>query len=169
MNETFSGACELKAVAIVGKLEAGEDYAYKEWQRTVKSVVKWLKAHDAKASNDEIEALARTKVKYTLPGPMTIMDCIVDQFYGEEKREDLRNDLIKVINKVHYPNRHGTTMYRGRMTPKYESQYFLQEILSLANHGCKVIQVDEPVLMRYPDQAIAYGVDDVIRCFQGST
>ena len=42
-----------------------------------------------------------------------------------------------------------------------------REILSLVKHGCQVIQLDEPVLMRYPDQAIAYGVQDVQRCFEG--
>ena len=47
----------------------------------------------------------------SLTGPMTILDCIKDQFYGEENFRDLIDDLIKVIN---------------------------QEILSLAKHGCKV-------------------------------
>ena len=74
-------------------------------------------------------------------GPMTIIDCIKDQFYGEEKKRDLIEDLIGVIN---------------------------QEILSLAKHGCKFIQVDEPVLMRYPDQALQFGITDVAKCFQGN-
>ena len=34
-------------------------------------------------------------------------------------------------------------------------------------NGCKHIQVDEPVLMRYPDVAIEYGVTDVEKCFEG--
>ena len=41
-----------------------------------------------------------------------------------------------------------------------------QEILSLAKHGCQIIQLDEPVLMRYPDQAVGHGVADVARCFE---
>ena len=71
---------------------------------------------------------------------MTILDCIKDQFYGEENSRGLINDLIKVIN---------------------------QEILSLAKHGCKYIQLDEPVLMRYPEKALDYGVNDTIKCFEG--
>ena len=71
---------------------------------------------------------------------MTILDCTVDQFYGEDRKQELTDDLIKVINA---------------------------EILSLVKHGCKVIQLDEPVLMRYPKQAIAYGIKDVQRCFEG--
>ena len=93
-----------------------------------------------KGVNDNLEEEARKRVKYTLPGPMTIMDCIIDQFYGEEKKKDLINDLIKVIN---------------------------QEILSLAKHGCQYIHLDEPVLMRYPENALEYGVKDVSRCFEG--
>ena len=31
---------------------------------------------------------------------MTIMDCTQDAFYGEEKKKELIDDLIGVINKV---------------------------------------------------------------------
>ena len=72
---------------------------------------------------------------------MTILDCIKDQFYGEENSRGLIDDLIKVIN---------------------------QEILSLAKHGCKYIQLDEPVLMRYPEDAIGFGIEDAKRCFAGN-
>ena len=64
-----------------------------------------------------------------------------DQFYGDDKSRDLIDDLIRVINL---------------------------EILSLAKHGCKHIQLDEPVLMRYPEKALEYGVTDVIKCFEGN-
>ena len=64
-----------------------------------------------------------------------------DQFYGDDKSRDLIDDLIRVINL---------------------------EILSLAKHGCKHIQLDEPVLMRYPEKALEYGVTDVIKCFEGT-
>ena len=43
-----------------------------------------------------------SRVKYTLPGPMTIMDCTMDSFYGNDKKKDLIDDLIGVINKVFY-------------------------------------------------------------------
>ena len=44
----------------------------------------------------------------------------------------------------------------------------MKEILALVEHGCKVIQVDEPVLMRKPQEAIDYGVQDLAACFKGS-
>ena len=71
---------------------------------------------------------------------MRIIDLSQDQFYGDDKSRDLIDDLIRVINL---------------------------EILSLAKHGCKHIQLDEPVLMRYPEKALEYGVTDVIKCFEG--
>ena len=71
---------------------------------------------------------------------LRIIDLSQDQFYGDDKSRDLIDDLIRVINL---------------------------EILSLAKHGCKHIQLDEPVLMRYPKKALEYGVTDVIKCFEG--
>jgi len=136
-----NGACHLKAVSVTSKLEATEEWAYKEWQQMVDSVKKWLEAnHKGDGPIENIDVMAASRVKYTLPGPMTILDCIKDQFYGEENSRGLIDDLIKVIN---------------------------QEILSLAKHGCKYIQLDEPVLMRYPEKALDYGVNDTIKCFEG--
>ena len=71
---------------------------------------------------------------------LRLIDLSQDQFYGDDKSRDLIDDLIRVINL---------------------------EILSLAKHGCKHIQLDEPVLMRYPEKALEYGVTDVIKCFEG--
>ena len=106
------------------------------------SVKKWLKANNKENGEiEDIDKIAASKVKYTLPGPMTILDCIKDQFYGEDRKRELIEDLIKICN---------------------------HEILSLAKHGCKHIQLDEPVLMRYPDKALDYGVNDVIKCFEGT-
>lgn len=30
-----------------------------------------------------------------------------------------------------------------------------------------MVQVDEPVMMRYPDQALEYGIDQLSSCFDG--
>ena len=40
--------------------------------------------------------------------------------------------------------------------------------MALVEHGCKVIQVDEPVLMRKPQDAIDYGIEDLAACFKGT-
>jgi 5-methyltetrahydropteroyltriglutamate--homocysteine methyltransferase len=77
-------------------------------------------------------------VKITMPGPMTITDTTVNLHYEDEAA--LGADLAEAINA---------------------------EILSLAEAGCRWIQVDEPVLARKPEAALAYGVDNLDRCFHG--
>jgi len=41
------------------------------------------------------------------------------------------------------------------------------EIRALAGAGCTWIQVDEPVFARYPEKALAFGIDNLSRCFEG--
>ncbi|OED36563.1 5-methyltetrahydropteroyltriglutamate--homocysteine methyltransferase [Chromatiales bacterium (ex Bugula neritina AB1)] len=77
-------------------------------------------------------------VKITIPGPMTITDSIADGFYNDDKQ--LGADLAAALNT---------------------------EILSLAEAGCTNIQVDEPVFARKPEQALAYGIENLERCFNG--
>jgi len=69
-----------------------------------------------------------TQVKFTLPGPMTIVDGVKNVHYPEAGQ--LHRDLARCINR---------------------------EVLALVAHGCTHIQVDEPVLMRYPDVALEIG------------
>ena len=40
------------------------------------------------------------KVKYTIPGPMTLVDVLSDKFYGENNTRQLIEDLICCLNKV---------------------------------------------------------------------
>ena len=77
-------------------------------------------------------------VKATLPGPMTVTDSTADAHYGDEKR--LGADLAKALN---------------------------QEIRVLADAGCEWIQVDEPLLAREPEKALAFGIENLERCFHG--
>ena len=77
-------------------------------------------------------------VKITLPGPMTITDSVADVYYGDEKR--LGADLADALN---------------------------DEIQALAKAGCAWIQVDEPVFAREPEKALAFGIDNLERCFHG--
>ena len=96
------GACHVQAPTITGKIEApnGDPWCWKEWRRTVDSVLKYLRENNKESSDEALETEAKSRVKFTLPGPMTILDGIVDKFYGEEKRRDLIEDLINCINKV---------------------------------------------------------------------
>jgi 5-methyltetrahydropteroyltriglutamate--homocysteine methyltransferase len=78
-------------------------------------------------------------VKITLPGPMTISDTVADSHYGDPAR--LGRNLAAALNA---------------------------EVLALAAAGCRHIQIDEPVFARQPDNALAYGFDNLERCFHGA-
>ena len=77
-------------------------------------------------------------VKVTLPGPLTIADTTVDLHYDDEVR--LGHDLAAALN---------------------------QEILALAAAGCRHIQIDEPLFARYPEKALAFGIEHLESCWQG--
>ena len=77
-------------------------------------------------------------VKITVPGPLSIIDTTANLHYGNER--DLAFDLADALNF---------------------------EIRALAEAGCKYIQVDEPLFVRKVDDALAYGVECLDRCFDG--
>ncbi len=77
-------------------------------------------------------------VKMTLPGPMTIADTTVDHHYGDKKK--LGQDLAAALNA---------------------------EILALAEAGCRQIQIDEPLFARQPKDALAFGLENIERCWHG--
>ncbi len=84
------------------------------------------------------QSFTERPVKLTVPGPITIMDTTANDFYRDDR--ELAFDLADALN---------------------------YEIRALADAGCKFIQVDEPVFARKPDEALAYGVDALERCFDG--
>ena len=75
-------------------------------------------------------------VKITMPGPLTVADTVADVFYGDQKV--LGRAIADALNK---------------------------EVLSLANAGCKHIQIDEPLFARYPEKAIRFGIENLERAF----
>lgn len=77
-------------------------------------------------------------VKFTLPGPLTIMDTTADCFYNDRPR--LNAVLAETVN---------------------------QEILALVDAGCQYIQVDEPLFAREVDDALGFGMEGLERCFHG--
>lgn len=77
--------------------------------------------------------------KIGLPGPTTVADCVADEYYaGDRKR--LAFDYADAI-------RH--------------------EVAALIEAGCRIVQFDDPVLLRYPDAAQAWGLEALERCFAG--
>jgi 5-methyltetrahydropteroyltriglutamate--homocysteine methyltransferase len=82
---------------------------------------------------------ARAIAKIGLPGPSTVADCVADEYYrGDRKR--LAFDYAEAIH---------------------------HEVAALIAAGCRVIQFDDPVLLRYPDAAQAWGLEALERCFAG--
>ncbi|MDC0948876.1 5-methyltetrahydropteroyltriglutamate--homocysteine methyltransferase, partial [Gammaproteobacteria bacterium] len=82
------------------------------------------------------QGVCRQPLKFTLPGPLTIMDTTADCFYNDRKR--LHRDLAETIN---------------------------QEARALADAGCRSIQIDEPLFARNVDEALDIGMEGLERCF----
>ena len=84
------------------------------------------------------QAFTEKPLKITLPGPMTVADTNCDAYYHDPKK--LGQDLADALNR---------------------------EVLSLAEAGCVHIQVDEPVFARQPENALAFGFENLERAFHG--
>lgn len=82
------------------------------------------------------QACTKRPVKVTIPGPLTITDSVSDDFYHDERQVGIA--LAEAINR---------------------------EVRALAEAGCAWIQIDEPLFARWPDKAVAYGMDNLDRCF----
>jgi 5-methyltetrahydropteroyltriglutamate--homocysteine methyltransferase len=85
-------------------------------------------------------AHTKKKVKFTLPGPMTIVDTVADRFYG---------DKIKMAMAF--------------------AELLNQEALALQADGVDIIQFDEPAFNVYMDEAADWGVAALERAAQGLT
>jgi methionine synthase (B12-independent) (EC 2.1.1.14) len=79
------------------------------------------------------------KLKFTLPGPMTIVDTIADEHYG--RREDLAMAFAAVLN---------------------------EEATELQAIGVDVVQFDEPAFNVYMDAVADWGIACLERAAQGS-
>jgi 5-methyltetrahydropteroyltriglutamate--homocysteine methyltransferase len=80
----------------------------------------------------------RRKLKFTLPGPMTIVDTVADRFYGD--RVKMAMAFAELLN---------------------------QEALALQADGVDVIQFDEPAFNVYMKDAADWGVRALERAAQG--
>ena len=83
------------------------------------------------------QSATRKPVKITVPGPLTIGDSVADDFY----RDDARSRGAALADALNV------------------------EIRRLAEAGCPVIQVDEPVFGRRVADALAFGAEHLERCF----
>ena len=85
-------------------------------------------------------AHTRKKLKFTLPGPLTIVDTVADRFYGDKVRMAMA--FAELLN---------------------------QEALALQADGVDIIQFDEPAFNVYMQDAADWGVKALERAVQGLT
>ena len=85
-----------------------------------------------------LRAHTNRRIKFTLPGPMTIVDTVADRFYGD--RVKLAMAFAELLN---------------------------QEALALQADGVDIVQFDEPAFNVYMADAATWGVAALERAAQG--
>ena len=85
-------------------------------------------------------AHTKKKLKFTLPGPMTIVDTVADRFYGDKVK--MAFAFAELLN---------------------------QEALALQADGVDIVQFDEPAFNVYMQDAADWGVAALERAAQGLT
>jgi len=88
--------------------------------------VRWARAHTGR------------RLKFTMPGPMTIVDTLADEHYRD--RERLAMEFARVLN---------------------------EEARELAAAGLDVLQLDEPAFNVYMDDVRAWGIEALHRAVDG--
>lgn len=85
-----------------------------------------------------LRSLTKRSVKMTVPGPFTMSQLAIDEYYGDERALIL--DYADAVNA---------------------------ELKDLKAAGCDVLQIDEPYLQAKPDKARRYGVEGINRALAG--
>lgn len=108
------------------------------WVNVVPTISGWIQVKEHFLPRDWkiAQAVTERPITITLPGPMTISDSLLDNYYGDEKT--LCRELADVLNS---------------------------EVLALVKAGCRRIQIDEPLFAREVEKALAYGIEYLERCF----
>ncbi len=108
------------------------------WSARVPTVTGPIKAGERFLRHDWRVAQEATEkpVKITVPGPLTVWGSTADDYYSDP--QSFCAAMGDALNA---------------------------EIRDLAEAGCPWIQVDEPLLARHPDLALAFGIDNLARCF----
>jgi 5-methyltetrahydropteroyltriglutamate--homocysteine methyltransferase len=87
-----------------------------------------------------LRAHTKRKIKFTLPGPMTIVDTVADRFYGDRVKMALA--FAELLN---------------------------QEALALQADGVDIVQFDEPAFNVFMAEAATWGVQALERAARGLT
>jgi 5-methyltetrahydropteroyltriglutamate--homocysteine methyltransferase len=87
-----------------------------------------------------VRAHTKKKIKFTLPGPLTIVDTVADRFYGSKVAMAMA--FAELLN---------------------------EEALALQEDGVDIIQFDEPAFNVYLEDAASWGVEALERAARGLT
>src|SRR5215471_5289878 len=119
-----------------------ERYRNRVVNQMVPRIVAKITRRSPAAVEDTRFAKAHTArpLKMQVPGPMTVIDSTLNEFYDDES--ELAFDIASALN---------------------------QELLEIQAAGCDVIQIDEPAMTRYHDKLRAYGAKALDRCLEGIT
>ena len=118
-------------------------YRRREQPRPVPRIVGKIKRRKPAIVEDLKFAKAQTNkpIKMDVPGPMTVVDSTLDEFYkGDEAA--MAMDVAAAIN---------------------------EELRDLQAAGCDVLEIDEPAMTRYHEKVFAYGAKALDRCLEGIT
>ncbi len=115
-------------------------YRRREQPRPVPRVVGKIKRRAPAIVEDLRFAKAQTTkpIKMDVPGPMTVIDSTLDEFYKDEAA--MAMDVAAALN---------------------------EELRDLQAAGCDVLEIDEPAMTRYHEKVFAYGAQALDRCLEG--
>ena len=115
-------------------------YRRREQERMVPRVVGKINRRAQAIVDDLRFAKEQTQkpVKMDVPGPMTVVDSTLDEFYQDEAA--MAMDVAAALNG---------------------------ELRDLQAAGCDVIEIDEPAMTRYHEKVFAYGGNALDRCLEG--
>ncbi|TWO73122.1 methionine synthase [Caenimonas sedimenti] len=131
---------QVEGIDFEHKVEMGiRDDRYKAMVPQVVATLR-LKGRVHAAEAQLARAHTKRKLKFTLPGPMTIVDTVADRFYGD--RVKMAFAFAELLN---------------------------QEALALQADGVDIIQFDEPAFNVYMKEAAEWGVQALERAAQGLT
>lgn len=131
---------KIEGIDFAHKVEMGiRDNRYKAMVPTVTGPLRLTgRVHETEARHARMHTTR--KLKFTLPGPMTIVDTIADTFYGD--KVTLAMAFAELLN---------------------------QEARALQADGVDVIQFDEPAFNVYMADVANWGIDALHRSIEGLT
>ena len=131
---------EIDGIDFEHKVEMGiRKHRYKAMVPVVTGPLR-LRGRVHAAEAQAARAHTKKKLKFTLPGPMTIVDTISDTFYGDKIK--LAHAFAELLN---------------------------EEALALQQDGVDIIQFDEPAFNVYMDEVASWGVAALERAARGLT